>query len=381
MAGGVVAGAAMGLLWYAARKYGRDRAGEIIDWGQVAAIARRTSQAAPWLDADDREAAEADYTSMLHEIAEPLREYTGSDLDLSHTRVRALDRPDWISANIENFRDLLQPLEQLYQEKANPSRMDMPGVAAAGRTVLSAEMGVLLGYLARRVLGQYDISLLGARSTDAGLLYFVEPNIRAVQTQLGLPRREFSLWLALHEATHVHEFEGYPWVRDYLNTTVQEYIDSMVSHLRKGGGSMKGMLERTLDHLSMGGGLLEGIMTPEQRALVNKLQAMMCLLEGYSTHVMNALGERMLPHFSDIEDRIEQRSRNRSQAEQLFLRLTGLQMKMDQYRLGAEFVNQVVAARGIEFLNQVWHGPENLPTDEEIRQPERWVTRMAAVSA
>jgi coenzyme F420 biosynthesis associated uncharacterized protein len=377
MGAGLVAGAAVGLLWLAAKRYGRDRAGEIIDWGQVSAIARRTSQAAPWADVHHRDETEADYTAMLCEIAAPLQEYTGSALDLTKSEVRALDRSEWISANINNFRDLLRPVEELYREKVTPSRMDMPGVAAAGRAVLSAEMGVLLGYLARRVLGQYDISLLGARSSDAGTLYFVEPNIRAVQAQFGLPEREFRLWLALHEATHVHEFEGFPWVREYLNTTVQEYIDSMVAHLRKGGGSMMSMLERTLDHLSVGGSLLEGIMTPEQRELVGRLQSIMCLLEGYSTHVMNALGAQMLPHFAEIEERVEDRARRRSAAELLFLKVTGLQMKMDQYRLGAEFVNRVVQQHGIEYLNRVWIGPEDLPTEQEIREPELWAQRIA----
>jgi len=381
MGAGMLAGAAAGLLWMAARRYGRGREAEIIDWGQVSAVALRTSQALPWFAAGERERTEADYAEMLREIAEPLQSYTGSNLDLSKSQVRALDRPEWISANVANFHDLLRPLEELYRERANPSRMDMPGVAAAGRMVLSAEVGVLLGYLARRVLGQYDISLLGARSANPGTLYFVEPNIRAVQEKLSLPEREFRLWLALHEATHVHEFEGFPWVREYLNTTVQQYIDSMVSHLREGGGSLRTMLERTLDHISIGGGLLEGIMTEEQRQLVSKLQALMCLLEGYSNHVMNSLGRELLPHFAMIEERVEERSRRRSAAEQLFLRVTGLQMKMDQYRLGAEFVNRIVQTHGIDFLNQVWKGPENLPTEQEIREPEVWAKRMAAVSA
>jgi coenzyme F420 biosynthesis associated uncharacterized protein len=188
--------------------------------------------------------------------------------------------------------------------------------------------------------------------------------------------REFKKWLALHEATHVHEFEGYPWVRDYLNSTVQQYIDSMVQHLRHGESTMKGLVERTLDHISMGGGLLEAIMTPEQRALVSRLQSIMCLLEGYSNHVMNTMGREMLPHFAEIEERIEARTRRRSAAELLFLRVTGLQMKMDQYRLGAAFVDQIVGERGIEFLNRVWDGEANLPTEDEIKQPDRWVERM-----
>ena len=82
-------------------------------------------------------------------------------------------------------------------------------------------MGVLLGYLARRVLGQYDLSLLGREPRCAGRLYFVEPNIAGVQQELGLDDEDFRLWIALHETTHAFEFEAYPWVREYFNTMLE----------------------------------------------------------------------------------------------------------------------------------------------------------------
>jgi len=377
---GLAGGAAAGLLWVAARRYGRDRADKILDWDQITAIAVRTSAEAPGLSPSVRSRAEAEYSDMLSEITEPLAAYTGTGLQVENCEVRAVDRPEWIRANVANFRELLHPFEELYEETANSSRFDLPGVTALGRLVISGEVGVLLGYLARRVLGQYDISLLGAESPDPGKLYFVEPNIRAVESRLGLPHDEFRKWLTLHEATHVHEFEGYPWVRQYMHRTLQEYLRSMVEHVREGQG-LSAFLTRAVDSLSIGGTLLEAVMTPYQRELVSRIQALMCLLEGYSNHVMDAIGREMLPHFVDIEQRVEQRAKQRSAAEQLFLRLTGLQMKMDQYRLGEAFVNQVSRERGITFMNQVWNGEENLPTEAEIREPARWIDRIERIAA
>src|SRR5205823_2908979 len=131
------------------------------------------------------------------------------------------------------------------------------------------------------------------------------------------------MWLALHEATHAHEFEGHPWVRDYMNDTLQTYLHSMVDHLREGRGSVMSTVTRAFDRLSVGGTLLEAMMTPYQRELVSRLQALMCLLEGYGNHVMNAVGGNMLPHFGAIEQRVEARSKQKSATEQLFLRVTG----------------------------------------------------------
>src|SRR4030095_12157147 len=136
-----------------------------------------------------------------------------------------------------------------------------------------------------------------------------------------------------------------------------------------------------LERWSLGVNLIDALMSPRQRELVSRLQALMSLLEGYSNHVMAAVGRGMLPHLDDIEYRVEQRARQRSPAELLFLRLTGPSMKLDQYRLGAAFVNQINDERGIAFMNQVWTGPENLPSEDEIHDPALWMQRMDQVPA
>jgi coenzyme F420 biosynthesis associated uncharacterized protein len=251
------------------------------------------------------------------------------------------------------------------------------------RLALSSQIGVLLGYLARRVLGQYDISLLGGEPLDAGKLYFVEPNIRALELSLGLPPEEVRTWIALHEATHAHEFELHPWVRRYLNGTLQEYLRSMVGELAEssGKGTLGGFVGRLVSGVRDGQNMLDAFMTPEQRALVSRLQALMALLEGYSNHIMHNVGQRLLPHFGEIEARVEARQKQRSPAEQWFLRFTGLNMKLEQYKLGESFVGHVVQTRGVDFLNRVWEGPATLPTEAELRAPPSWVARVEATAA
>ena len=155
----------------------------------------------------------------------------------------------------------------------------------------------------------------------------------------------------------------------------------MLDQIRAGGSTLKSFVGRASDKRLGSGALLDVIMTPEQRAILGRVQALMCLLEGYSNHVMNSLGRQILPHFATIEERIEGRARQRGSAEKLFLRLTGLQMKLDQYRLGAAFVDRVHEDRGIDFVNRVWERVENLPTEAEIQSPALWVQRMDEAAA
>jgi coenzyme F420 biosynthesis associated uncharacterized protein len=118
------------------------------------------------------------------------------------------------------------------------------------------------------------------------------------------------------------------------------------------------------------------MLTPQQREIFDQLQALMSLVEGYGNHVMNAIGRELLPSFDRIEQRMEQRQRSRSLFDQVFFRVTGLDLKMAQYQQGEQFVNTIASSHGIVFAAQVWDRAENLPTMEEIRNPQRWIARM-----
>ena len=252
-------------------------------------------------------------------------------------------------------------------------------LAGVNRTVLSGEIGVLVGYLARRVLGQYDLALLGKEPIDTGKLLFVEPNIREAELTLGVPPTEFRWWLALHEVTHVVEFEGVTWLRPYFNGLLEEYMAHLQKDfeaLRAGLPGVRRMVDRIRSQHREGVDWVEAMMTPEQRDLVHRLQAAMCMVEGYSNYVMNGVGRKTLPSYARITAAFARRHREKSSAERLFIRVTGLEMKMEQYRLGEAFIEAVAAAHGHAAVQRIWDAPESLPTMAEILEPEQWLQRI-----
>src|SRR3977135_1497660 len=211
-----------------------------------------------------------------------------------------------------NFRSLLQPVEEFYKENMGRSRFGPPpAFQLAARMMLSSQVGVLVGYLARRVLGQYDIALLGDAPPPAGKLYFVEPNLVQVEQTLGVPPQELRRWIALHEATHAHEFELYPWVRTYLNGSLRQYLRLLIDDMRgrDDQSTLLSLVNRFLVNLRHGHNLINALMTPQQRELMSRLQALMALAERYSNHVMNQGGRELLPHFNLIHDRVQHRQR------------------------------------------------------------------------
>ena len=366
-----------------ARQDDRDR---LIDWELATNVAIRAAGRTPTLHPGACAQLQAQYEGMLRDIEAPISAYVGNDLSLASTAVEVLDRAGWIRANMLNFRYLLQPVEEFYKESLGRSRFGPPpAFQQAARMMLSSQIGVLVGYLSRRVLGQYDIALLGEEPITGGKLYFVEPNLRHVEETLAVPPDELRRWIAMHEATHAYEFELYPWVRTYLNASLRQYLRLLIDDMRgrgePGENTLLTIVNRFVGNLRQGHNVINALMTPQQRELMSRLQALMALAEGYSNHVMNRVGKDLLPHFDLIHERVEHRQRQRSQAEQLFLKITGLSLKMEQYRLGERFVDVVVRERGIAFVNRAWESPEVLPTEAEIRDPERWIQRMEAGQA
>lgn len=356
----------------------------LIDWDRARTIAVNMNQEAA-LTATERRRLDSEYTALVERTIPIVARFTGLQLPEQRAEVFAFDRVDWINANIDAFRHMLQPIERL-RETGKDASSNVVGVLWSGlnQSVISAEIGILLGYLARRVLGQYDLALLGREPLESsGKLYFVQPNIRNMERALALPKEEFRLWLALHETTHAFEFEAVPWLRGHMNEMLEDYfgfITQDIDYLRRGMDGLKIFVERARNRGEDSTSWIEMVMTPEQRHLFTRMQSTMAIVEGYSNYVMNGVGRDLMPEYVTIRTRFERRQRERTPAEKLFIRLTGLDLKMEQYRLGEAFIDDVVAQRGHAFAQRVWDDPQSLPSMSELRHPEQWIQRMSEIS-
>jgi len=317
--------------------------------------------------------------SELPELTEDslarVRAYTRLEPGTPLPGPEAVGRKAWIEANLAGARDLIEPLsEKLREGTAGMGPLAGPAQTAASY-VLAGEVGVLFGFLSHRVLGQYELALLDP--TTQPRLLFVAPNIDAAVGKFDVDRRQFLHWVALHEVTHGLQFAAVPWLRGYLAGQIRELISGLdVSVDFRGALKLpEGADLRRAAQTLRDGDLLSVMTTPEQRAIIDRIQAAMAVIEGYAEHVMDAAGRDALPSLDKLRDALERRRRQASPLAKLFGRLLGLDMKLRQYQLGKKFCDAVVEAEGIEALNRVWRGPESLPTLAELEDPPNWLLR------
>jgi coenzyme F420 biosynthesis associated uncharacterized protein len=289
----------------------------------------------------------------------------------------AVDRREWLRANLRSFKVVLAPLAE---------KLDKPGSLghagrAIGALVAGAEVGGLLGLLSQRVLGQYDLVLLDPASPER--LLMVAPNLREAAERLDVDEAELVTWVTIHEMTHAVQFTSVPWLREHLGGLLRALLDSvdvkvnLAAVLRMPvAGDLRELWERVNR-----GGLVTLAAGPERMVLIDQIQAAMAVVEGHAEHVMDAVGDEILPSLAELRTALEKRRKDTPPAFKVLAKLIGLEMKMRQYEQGRAFCDAVVDAGGIETLNRVWSSPGMLPTLGELEAPHLWLERTSARAA
>ena len=307
-----------------------------------------------------------------------VRAYTGLRPARPLPAPEGVGRREWVASNIAAMRALLDPVLARANQRLGPLR---PAMQIGVGLMLSTEVGVVVGYLAQRVLGQYELVLLdeGVDSRPPRLL-FVLPNLGQVVKSFDADEQEFMTWVALHEVTHAVQFAGVDWLHGYVAGLVRQLLDSAELRLdtpRRLRLPTREEISRLFRALRSGD-LISIVTTNAERATLDRIQAVMAVIEGHAEHVMDAVAPDLLPSLARLRASLDRRRRTQSGLSRLVARLLGLDLKLRQYEQGKQFCDAVVKAAGTEGLARVFSGPEALPTLRELERPREWLKRTAA---
>jgi len=290
-----------------------------------------------------------------------------------------VDRGAWADANIDGLVSLLAPLAERIGDRLDQAPV---GVRLAQRGVVSVEVGALLGYVSRRVLGQYDVlvpEVAGERPARSAPLMFVGPNLVETERRFSFVPQDFSLWIAVHEVTHRFQFSGVPWLKDRFISLVSSYLDGVELDARHFAARVR----RAALRLRSGALPTEErnpvylLASDAERARLDELQALMAVVEGHGNYVMDAVGAGAIPTFARMRRTFEHRRRHQTSLQRAIHHVIGLEMKLRQYEMGQGFCDGVVALEGPEALHALWARPENLPSLSELKEPTHWLRRVA----
>lgn len=335
----------------------------LVDWDFAVTVGARIAGPGPEVSPEEAAAAVLELREGADRSTPLVHEFTGLQAAPGTAPVLVVDRRGWLRANADGFAKILSPVvDKLVEKKGPPSAF----AESIGARVTGAEVGLMLGFLSSKVLGQFD-----PFHDPHGRLLLVAPNIVHVEREIGADPTDFRLWVCLHEETHRVQFTANPWLGDHLLAQMHAVADTLEP------GALVDSLRRGADAIRSGeGSVLDLVSSPEQKEILDRVTGVMSLLEGHADVVMDGVGPTVIPSVAQIRKKFNQRRKGVGSLDKLLRRLLGLDAKMAQYRDGAVFVRHVVDKVGMDDFNAVWTGPETLPTKAEITDPDAWVARV-----
>ena len=341
----------------------------IVDWDTAISVASRFSGSYPLADTYHERKFAMMADGYVARASDMVAEETGLNLPGSPV-VGVITRDDWVRTNAESFATLMSPLEE---SLATTSGM---GRGAAGK-LMGIELGAVLGFLSKRVLGQYELVLPTGDDNQGDTVLFVGANVLAMERKYEFRPSHFRFWVALHECAHRAQFTGVPWMREYFMSLVGELVASSKTNrgqvVRMARELARGDMSR--DDLLGDTGLIGLFASPQQKVVLDKVQALMSLLEGHGHVVMDRIGEREIVDVQRMSSVLKTRRKDPKTAA--FMKLIGIEMKLKQYEQGAMFIASVEEQASWDALSMAWESAETLPTLDEIEDASKWLDRMA----
>ncbi len=304
--------------------------------------------------------------------------YTGLQPARPLPQPEGIGRREWVVSNIASMQALLDPVLERAGQSLGPLR---PAMQIGVGFLLSTEVGVVLGYLGQRVLGQYELVLLDeAVANRPPRLLFVLPNLGQAVRAFDANEQEFMTWVTLHEVTHAVQFAGVPWLHAHVAGLVRELLsraEVRIDTPRKLRIPSTEEIRRMISALRQGD-LVSIVTTTDERETLDRVQAVMAVIEGHAEHVMDAVAPDLVPSLPRLREGIDRRRRSQSGLSRLVARLLGMDLKLRQYEQGKQFCDAVVREAGVAALHHVFSSPEALPTLSELNDPRAWLQRTSA---
>jgi putative hydrolase len=303
------------------------------------------------------------------------------------TTVAAWSRAEWIEQTMPVWRRLVEPvamhiadaMEGALNLGGSEESAGLPGIAGmeqmlrpmlrtSGASMFGLQLGQGLGQLATEVVGATDI---GLPLSEPGHVALLPTNVKAFGDGLEQSGSDVTLYLALRECARQRLFASAGWLRAQMLALVEQYASGITIDTSALEQAVTQLDASNIEELSssLEGGLFEPQKTPEQRAILERLETMLALVEGWVDEVVTQATAPWMPSAPALAETVRRARATGGPAEETFATLVGLELRPRRMRDAANLWAALRDARGVEGRDAIWSHPDLVPTSADLDDP------------
>jgi putative hydrolase len=310
-------------------------------------------------------------------------------------KIEPVTRTSWMQRTLDAHRDLFEslagsmsggmqitlPPDEIGDPDAGDPMAKMLGdiLQVFSPVMLGMTIGSLLGHLARRSFGQYDLPIPRPPSDELMILL---GNVDEFGAGWSLPKDDLRLWVSVHEVAR-HTVLSVPHVRDRLQALLKRYVsgfepdpNALETRLGELDVSDPNALQKLPELLGDPEVMLGAMQSPQQRELLPQLEATVAVVVGYVDHVMDTIGDGLIGSYGMVTEALRRRRVTADPSDRFVERLFGLELTQAHYDRATAFVDGVIERAGADALERMWRSERELPTPAEIDAPGLWLARI-----
>jgi putative hydrolase len=244
-----------------------------------------------------------------------------------------------------------------------------------GPVLMGLNAGFMVGHVARRAMGQYELPL----PRPEGPVLIVVPNVDQFADEWSLPVDEVRLWVCVSELAQ-HAVVRRPHVARRILDLVREGAAGFEIDMGALEERMAGIDPSDPESFQTAFAdpeiLLGALNSPRRAHVLPQLEAITSAVVGYVDWVLDTVGPGLIGSYEPLAEALRRRRVEASAADRMIERLLGLELDQAHYERGAAFVDGVVDRAGPQGLVRLWASERELPTPAEIDAPGLWLARI-----
>ncbi|MEZ5085825.1 MAG: zinc-dependent metalloprotease [Tessaracoccus sp.] len=310
---------------------------------------------------------------------------------------RAATRTEWLDESGDSWRAIVEPiidgLGNALEREAGPGLDPQDPLGAMLAPLMRQSASLMYRDRLKRELSRVACDTL--TGTEVGFNVLPTPdvvllpsNLAQFTQDLDASESDVVLYLTVREALRQRLFNHVGWLSPQILALLAHFareitidLEAITSQLDPSRFESMSMEDVIAVGEQVRGSFFKPASTPEQMEILERLEVLLTLVEGWVDHVTARVTAKWMPHAAQLQELVRRRRASSSAVRSVLHELIGLSLRPRLVRDAENLWAAIEHDRGVDGRDAVWQHPDLVPTASHLADPLSFLSDEPATPA